>query len=208
MLRRVCACGSALNFLSTPEYRAQAPRGLADPTPTTQNPRVNRRLRPSTMLCFRCRAVPSLRTSVSSMQTPINRYAATQQQPTSTPEQGLTSYPTLQSQPSHTKRAEDPIESLLQALLLPPFHADPLPTIADLLPATHFHPDTHCLSGFIIASAAAADALFLRDSLPRRPPCHVPSLAPSPEAAPWFPVSEQGEEGSADADAAATEGSS
>lgn len=110
-----------------------------------------------------------------------------------------------QNLPIHSTDNKHTVNLLFPPLLLAPLHTDPLPTIADPLPAAHI--DTHHLVCVLTPHAEAfPDTLLLCICLARRAPFDVPPVATSPEAPSWIPGSEQGPEGTVDSDASADEG--
>ncbi|CRL18672.1 unnamed protein product [Penicillium camemberti] len=104
----------------------------------------------------------------------------------------------IRSNPATTKHTLH--NALIPILLLPPLHANPLPTLADTrcppLLANHNRNRLRLLTLVLTPppKGPLAVPLVLRKCLPRRATCDVPSVTTGPEAPPWIPGAQEGQE--------------
>ncbi|QQK44734.1 hypothetical protein Pdw03_8635 [Penicillium digitatum] len=87
---------------------------------------------------------------------------------------------------------------LIPILLLPPLHANPLPTLANTRrpPLLAKRNNRLRLLTLVITSlpeGTLAVPLVLRKCLSRRAPCDVPPVTTGPEAPPWIPGAQEGQ---------------
>ncbi|CAP99189.1 hypothetical protein PCH_Pc22g19010 [Penicillium rubens Wisconsin 54-1255] len=91
--------------------------------------------------------------------------------------------------------------ALIPILLLPPLHANPLPSLANtrqppLLANHNRNRNRNRLLTPVITplpEGTLADSIILRKCLPRRAPCDIPSVTTGPKAPPWIPGTQEGQ---------------
>jgi hypothetical protein len=157
------------------------------------------------MFCLRSRAVPSaVRATTSAMRTLMNRYAKPQAPNLQTPQHPFqlqtdrTANSLKQTCPNTATTQHTVHNALIPILLLPPLHANPLPTLANTR-RPPFHANRIRLLAAVITPLPAgfcspADPLILCQCLPRRAPRDVPAITTGPEAPPWLPGAQEGQE--------------